>query len=312
MLKSAKLVVGTRGGLVMLDYHYLTFLMVCDTLSYTEAAKALNLTQPAVSKHISQLQEKLGLTLFEYKQKRLSMTAAGQYLYQLVSKMKKEGDVGLGSLLSDDYPLELNVGCTFTVGNYLISDSFAQLLNRFPNTRLNLRVENTRDLLRDLNLDRLDCGFVEGDFDRRAFQFRLFRKEPLICVCSPANELAHQTVAFDQLQQQRLIMRERGSGMGKLVTQVLHSHQLFEHHLDCMHIGNYQMMKDFVMQNLGIAFLYACSVQQELAQKTLCQVHFNEPLPSHEMFFIYHRDNPAVSQILKNFELFEMFDNLDE
>lgn len=293
----------------MLDYHYLTFLMVCDTLSYTEAAKALNLTQPAVSKHISQLQEALGLTLFEYKQKRLSMTAAGQYLYKLVSKMKKEGEVGLRSLLSDDYPLELNVGCTFTVGNYLISDSFAKLLTRFPNTRLNLRVENTRDLLHDLNLDRLDCGFVEGDFDRRSFQHRLFRQEPLICVCSPNNPLAQKTIDYGQLQKQRIIMRERGSGMGELVLQVLRSHGLFDHYLDCMHIGNYQVMKDFVKRNLGIAFLYACSVKEELAQKTLCQIDFKTGLPSHEMFFIYRRNNPAVAQILRNFDLFEMFDD---
>ncbi|MDT2757901.1 LysR family transcriptional regulator [Enterococcus asini] len=293
----------------MLDYHYLTFLTVCDTLSYTEAAKVLNLTQPAVSKHIAQLQEELGLTLFEYKQKRLSITAAGQYLYKLVSKMKKEGEVGLSSLFSDEYPLEINVGCTFTIGNYLISEPFSKLLVRFPNTHLNLQVENTRDLLHDLNLDRLDCGFVEGDFDRRAFQHRLFRKEPLICVCSPDNPLAKGVVDYPQLQNQRIIMRERGSGLGELVIQVLQRQGLFEHHLDCMHIGNYQVMKDFVEKNLGIAFLYASSVKTELTQKTLCQINFTEDLPAHEMFFIYRRENPGVEQIIRNFDLFEMFDN---
>ena len=294
----------------MLDYHYLTFLTVCDTLSYTEAAKVLNLTQPAVSKHIAQLQEELGLTLFEYKQKRLSITSAGQYLYKLVSKMKKEGEVGLSSLFSDEYPLEINVGCTFTIGNYLISRPFAQLLLRFPNTRLNLQVENTRNLLHDLNLDRLDCGFVEGDFDRRAFQHRLFRKEPLICVCSPENPLGEGIASFQQLQNQRIILREPGSGLGYLVNQVLQSNGLFDHHLNCMHIGNYQVMKDFVVNDLGVAFLYASSVEEELANGDLRQVHFKEALPVHEMFFIYRRENPAVEQIIRNFDLFEMLPDL--
>ena len=61
----------------MLDYHYITFLAVCETLNYTKAGEILNFTQPAVSKHISQLQEKLGVTLFEYRQKQLHLSEAG-------------------------------------------------------------------------------------------------------------------------------------------------------------------------------------------------------------------------------------------
>ena len=77
-----------------------------------------------------------------------------------------------------------------------------------------------------------------------------------------------------------------------------------------MHIGNYQVMKDFVVNDLGVAFLYASSVEGELANGDLRQVHFKEALPVHEMFFIYRRENPAVEQIIRNFDLFEMLPDL--
>lgn len=290
----------------MLDYHYLTFLAVCETLNYTEAARRLNLTQPAVSKHIAQLQAELGVTLFEYKQKRLHLTEAGKYLYQLVSHMKKEGELGLGSLFDEDRPLLISLACTFTIGNFLIAKPLMALLERYPNTRLDLVVENTRTLLHSLNLDQVDCAFVEGQFDRQVYQHKLFRQEPLVAVVAKDHPLTQQStlVKWSQLRQYPLITREPGSGLGRLVENLLAAHDLSLAELNTSHIGNYQVIKEFVAQGLGIAFLYRCSVEDELANQTLKEVHFESPMPAPEMYFIYKRANGGVDRILANFDLF--------
>lgn len=289
----------------MLDYHYLTFLVVCETLNYTEAARRLNLTQPAVSKHIAQLQDELGVTLFEYKQKHLYLTEAGHYLYQLVAHMKKEGELGLQSLFDDDLPLNIDLACTFTIGNFLIAQPLMKLLQRFPKTQLNLVVENTRTLLRDLNLDQVDCAFVEGQFDHKEFQHRLFRCEPLVAVAAPTHPLAQQTIVrWEALREYPLITREVGSGLGRLVENLLLAHDLPVTELTCSHLGNYQVIKDFVANGLGISFLYRSSVEKELVTGRLTELTFETPLPAPEMYFIYKRSNAAVERILANYDLF--------
>ncbi|HHX67636.1 MAG: LysR family transcriptional regulator [Miniphocaeibacter sp.] len=292
----------------MLDYHYITFLAVCETLNYTKAGEILNFTQPAVSKHISQLQEKLGVTLFEYRQKQLHLTEAGKYLYELVSRINKEGEKGLKRLLYEDFPREITLSCTFTIGNYLISKALIGLSKRFPFTHFNIYVENTRDLLQSLDLDRIECGFVEGNFDKEAFQHRLFRKEPLIGICSPNSKFAGKKITWNDIVYETFILREYGSGLGKLVENEIAKNGLFLDQLNVMHIGNYSIIKDFVKNNLGITFLYKCSVEKELEKGTLVKMDFEKELYAPEMFFIYRKSNATVERILKNFDLFENID----
>lgn len=294
----------------MLDYHYITFLTVCETLSYTKAGKLLNFTQPAISKHISQLQESLGVILFEYRQKQLHLTEEGKYLYELVSRIDKESESGLRLLLDENFPREITLSCTFTIGNYLISKSLIEFSKRFPRTHFNVNVENTRDLLHSLDLDKIECGFVEGNFDKDIFKHKLFRKEPLVGVCSPNNHLAGKKVNWEDITEETFILREPGSGLGKLVENELAKNGLFLEQLNIMHIGNYRIIKDFIKDDLGISFLYRCSVEKELEKGTLVEIEFNNKLPSHEMFFIYRKKNATVERILKNFDIFENMDKM--
>ena len=63
----------------MLDFRVETFLTVCRTMNYTRAAEELNVTQPAVSQHIAYLEKAYGASLFDYRNKKLALTAGGAY-----------------------------------------------------------------------------------------------------------------------------------------------------------------------------------------------------------------------------------------
>ena len=71
----------------MQDFRTETFLDVCDTLSYTRTAQRLNITQPAVSQHISHLEAVYGTKLFSYSNRRLSLTEAGEVLRDALTVM---------------------------------------------------------------------------------------------------------------------------------------------------------------------------------------------------------------------------------
>lgn len=71
----------------MIDYHYETFITVCKTLNYTRAAEMMNMSQPAVSNHISYLEDQLNVKLFIYKNKTLFLTDEGKYLFDKLQFM---------------------------------------------------------------------------------------------------------------------------------------------------------------------------------------------------------------------------------
>lgn len=290
----------------MLDYHYVTFLAVCQTKSYTEAAQLLNFTQPAVSKHIAQLQEKLGVTLVVFKHQQLYLTEAGEHLYRLASHLQKEGDLGLRQLSTDQLPLNMTIACTLTIGNFLIGDPIVNLLKRYPNTKLNLLVENTHQLIHLLVHDQIDCAFVEGDFDKNFFKYRKFHEEPLIGVCSPASPLAKRQVSWHELGKQTLINREIGSGQGKLVDKELLKKGVPVHLLHQIHIANHTVIKKLVAADLGITFLYRSAVETELKNNQLAALQLESPLPNESMYFIYRQENAIIARILANFDLFEI------
>ena len=66
----------------MLDFRIKTFLCVCQTMNYTQAAKNLNITQPAVSQHIRYLEDYYQIKAFRYANKKLELTPAGRILYE--------------------------------------------------------------------------------------------------------------------------------------------------------------------------------------------------------------------------------------
>ena len=77
----------------MLDFRIQTFLTVCQTMNFTEAAKQLHMTQPAVSQHIHFLEKEYQATLFVYQNKRLSLTPAGTLLYKRLLTMQNDEKV---------------------------------------------------------------------------------------------------------------------------------------------------------------------------------------------------------------------------
>lgn len=289
----------------MLDYHYVTFLAVCQTQSYTEAAKLLNLTQPAVSKHIAQLQEMVGVELLVYKHKKLTLTEAGEHLYQLAAHIQKEGTNGLKQLSMKDLPLEMNIACTLTIGNFLIGDALGQLLKKFPQSQLTLIVENTYKLVRLLIHDEIDCAFVEGDFDRNFFKHKEFHQESLVGVCSPENSLSHKEVSVEEISDYTLINREEGSGQGKIVSEELMKKGVLLGQMKQISVASFLVIKDFVKKDLGIAFLYESAVKKEIAQGELAKINLATTFPKEKMYFIYRHENATVKRILDNFSLFE-------
>ncbi len=148
-----------------MDFQHLTvFQAVARRLSFSRAADELNLSQPAVSKHIQLLEAELGVRLFQRVGRRVELTDAGRIVVdyaQRVSVLTEEVRRVLGELegLQRGY---LRLGASSTPGLYLIPEVLARFRKRYPAVQTTLAISNSADIARRVLAGEFDLGFVGG------------------------------------------------------------------------------------------------------------------------------------------------------
>lgn len=159
-----------------------TFLTLCRTMHYGRAAEALNLSQPAVSKHIQALEAQYGAKLFDYSGRRLSRTRAGELLEQYASTLRYNEEKLIAAMHARPETL-LRIGATKSIGDYILLPEIRRFLSA-PGNRLTFLVDNTARLLSQLEAGELDFVVLEGIFDKARYDSFRVRMEPYIGVCA--------------------------------------------------------------------------------------------------------------------------------
>lgn len=275
----------------MLDTRLRTFLVLCETMNYTRAAEQLCITQPAVTHHVHFLEDHYGCRLFSYEGKTLRLTDAGFRLRELARSLAYNCDQ-VEQRMAAPEAVSLRVGATKTIGEYVIAPQVQRFLQAHPTARFSLLVENTQILLRELEGGRLDFALVEGFFDQEKYAAKMYRREAFLGVCAPTHRFAGRAVPFDELVQERLLVREAGSGTRAVFEQALRRRSRTLRSFPSLAcISDFAMIKTLVRDGVGVSFLYAAVVERELAAGTLAQFTLEgEPL-SGAFHFVCLKDN---------------------
>lgn len=209
----------------MIDTRIKTFLTLCKVMNYRKTAEILNMTQPAVTQHIHFLEEQYGCKLFNYDRRTLTMTAEAKLMQKYAENVLYQ-EKKLKAQLDGGESVKLSIGATKTIGEYIIAEHIAAFLSD-PRNSISVRVENTQSLLEALSKGEIDFALIEGYFDRSKYASRLYRKEPFVGLCSVRHPFASRTVSLDMIWNERLILREEGSGtrniLGLLLAESSHS-----------------------------------------------------------------------------------------
>lgn len=275
----------------MLDPRWNTFLVLCETMNYTRAAERLCLTQPAVTHHIHYLEDHYGCRLFSYEGKVLRLTEAGVRLREFTRSMAYNSRK-VETAMTAPAPISLRVGASKTIGEYIVAPQVERFLRAQPEASFSLLVDNTQVLLRGLEAGTLDFALVEGFFDRSRYDSQLCRQEAFFGVCAPEHRLAGRSVPLDELTGERLILRESGSGTRAIFEEALHrQNYTLESFSSVVTISDFSTIKSLVADGLGISFLYAPVVEQELKSGTLARFDLAEVPMSGAFYFVCLKDN---------------------
>ena len=155
-----------------------------------------------------------------------------------------------------------------------------------------LLVDNTQVLLRELEAGRLDFVLVEGFFDHSRYEAQLYRREEFFGVCAPHHRLAGRAVPLDELAGERLILRESGSGTRAIFEEALHRQNwTLRSFPNVVTISDFSTIKSLAADGLGVSFLYAPVVAQELKAGTLARFDLAEVPMSGAFYFVCLKDN---------------------
>jgi len=278
----------------LLDFRIKTFLCVCQTMNYTQAAKLLNITQPAVSQHIRFLEDYYQIKAFRYANKKLELTAAGRILYERCKTMENDEVALSAELLSSQSGIRtLSLGVTMTVGEYAIISPLAAYQLAHPGINIRLRFGNTQELLAQLTAGRIQMALVEGYFPPQDYFCRPYSTEPYIGVCASSHVFpSGEPATFHDLLGERLLLREKGSGTREILERNLALHGLkttdFIHNME---VENMHTIIGLLTHDCGISFLYRRAVHAELEAGRLREIPLKNFSMEHDFTFIWEKDS---------------------
>lgn len=232
----------------MPDFRLRVFQSVARHLSFTKAAQELFITQPAITKHIRELERSYAQRLFERRGNRISLTEAGQLLLlhaDQVEDLHQQLTEQLHALQGTDRG-RLRLGASTTLTQYVLPPLLPAFQARYPHIQLTLLNGNSEQIAEALLQGHLDLGFVEGRSKSRDLHYELLLEDELVAVRRPdAATPSHMTVA--EVAQHPLVLRERGSGTLEVLEYALKAHQLKVSELTvAMYLDNTEAIKRYL------------------------------------------------------------------
>ena len=255
----------------MIDRRMDSFLTVCDTMNYTRAAEKLCITQPAVSMHIRQLEEEYGTKLFAYSEKKLSLTRAGEMLRRYAVTAGHDDRILKDKIaeISGAYRI-IRCGATLTAGPYVAAGFLGRALLKDPETNTRMIIDSTERLLGLLDRGEIDFAMIEGQFSHSEYGSIRYSSEPFCAVAAAEHRFGRTIKSAEDLLDERILVREKGSGTRAVMEAYLGSRNLsiddFPHRVE---VNNIEILKSLAEMGCGITFLYERAVEKEIERGSL-------------------------------------------
>ena len=267
------------------------FKEVCETNNMTKAAKKLHMTQPAISQTISNLEEELGVKLFERIKNHLELTYSGRVLCNYSQKIIRMVDESedLLNQIANLKKGKLRIGASMTIGTYLMPELINQFKNKHEELKMPLMINNTDHIVDSILNNELDIGFVEGPFNSAEITTDFFINDELILIASPDYfNKEKNNIVLEDIAGGKFILREKGSGTRDIVKQKLEESRI---NFKIKHVlNNFEAIKKAIMANLGISILPRLAVKEELKREELIEIELENLKITREFKIIYHTD----------------------
>ena len=255
------------------EFRLRVFVTAARTLSFSKCAAALNITQPAVSRHIGELEARYGMPLFTRGTSGVALTKAGGLLLShaeslLSAYQKMDYDM---ELLSQTSQGRLSIGASTTIAMYLLPPvlaSFMELSGGVEVSMLSGNSENVEQWLRD---GTVDIGFVENASRRPWLHYEPLMADELVLVAGTQGRYGTlESVTPEELRGLPLVLREKGSGTREIIERALSRRGIRVEDLNVViELSSTEAIKSFVRSSDTLAIVSVIALHRELADGSL-------------------------------------------
>jgi len=266
----------------MADRRLQVFATVARLLSFTKAAEALHMTQPAVTFQIRQLEEYFNTRLFDRTHNKITLTETGDlvrtYADQIISKYNEmDNDV---RTLTGDIQGPLMIGASTTIGEYFIPGILGTYQRQFPDVKIRLNVANTNGIIHMVENNEIDVGIVEGPVTNKNLVREVIWNDELLVICPVDHLLANKKKTnITEVLEFPFISREEGSGTREVLENYMVKRKVdLDQFNIIMEFGSPESIKSAVTAGLGVSILSVATMEKELALKSLTAVPLSPPI----------------------------------
>lgn len=279
------------------------FKTVAEQLNYTQAARELHLSQPAVSMQVKQLEDAVGLPLFEHTGKKIQLTEAGREIYQYARTLfqtfgEMEEVIAAMKGLSTG---RLNVAVASTV-NYFAPRLLAAFSRSYPGIDLHLDVTNRQRLMELLKANEIDIVLMGLPPEDIELECEPFMENPLVVIAPPGHPLQNVGhIPAQRLGEEVFITREEGSG-----TRLAMERFFTERHITIsagMQMTRNEAIKQAVRAGMGLGVVSTHTIELELETKRLVVLDV-EGFPLQRHWYMVYRKGKRLSPAAKAFHDF--------
>jgi DNA-binding transcriptional LysR family regulator len=276
----------------MADRRLQVFHTVARLLSFTKAAETLHMTQPAVTFQIRQLEEHFNTRLFDRTHNRISLTAAGQRVYDYADKILSlygEMDSRVRELTGDVSGI-LIIGASTTIAEYVLPGLLGEFQRRYPDVNVRLSVSNSLGVVHMVENNSVDVGIVEAPVTNKNLAVEVCWHDELVFICPPDHPLAKQgSINAQEVAGLPFLCREEGSGTREVINEYLEHNQIAPQDLNlCMEFGSPEAIKSAVESGLGVSIVSRATVGKELKLGTLVALPL-KPVLKRPFSFVHQR-----------------------
>ncbi|GEM52668.1 transcriptional regulator [Empedobacter brevis NBRC 14943 = ATCC 43319] len=290
----------------MFDFRLKVFDTVARRLNFTKAANELNITQPAVTKHIKEIELNLNIKLFERNGTKIKLTKAGEILVKYTEEIflvyqKMEFEIGQ---LQEKQKGHLRLGASTTIAQYVLPPILAEFRKRFPEIQLDLVIHNSEKIEDLLTNNKIDVGLIEAQIKNRTFHYFPFMKDEIVLVARQNHPLSTKNhLKTDDLLQIPFVLRESGSGTLETIDLALKAKNIKLNELKTeIRLGSTESIKSYLLHSDALAFLSVQSILQELKSHTLTIIDVkNMDIPRYFNFIIQEGEQSKLVSLFIDF-----------
>ena len=280
------------------------FEAVARHLSFTHAAAELFLTQPAVSMQVKQLENVVGIPLYEQLGKSIHLTEAGKLMLRYSTEIRNqvnEIERELDDLKGTEGGL-LQIAVASTVNNFA-ARLLSEFCQQYPRIRVSFDVTNRATLLKKLEANESDLALMGSPPDEMELIGEPFMDNPLVIIAPPNHPLVgEKDIPLRKLKDDPLIMREVGSGTRVAMERFFMKKKNFKL-ISSIEMNSNEAIKRSVEAGLGLGIvsLHTIELEKELDRLKVLDVR---SFPIVRQWYIVYRKGKRLSIAAESFKNF--------